>query len=397
MSASMRPGIATSAGSGVSRRPRVLEVLYSFRTGGSEVVGIELAHQLAAAGVEVMCTAIEGTTGPLRDRCERLGVPVVDLGFPARDLLRRNGFNSALALRLRALRLDAIHLQHFLTLHKVGLAARLAKVPRIVVTEHSDARYRESRGLRVRLHLTWRLAHHITVIHPGMVEYLTSQFHVPRPRISVIPNGIDTGYWHRRDRDKRRGELGLGGEVAFMFVGRLQPIKNVPALIRAFLAARADFPRPARLLIVGGGPEMAACQAVLEGHPRAESVTLLGEQSDIRRYLAAADVLVMNSLSEGVPRVLLEGMCMGLPAIATAVGGIPALLEGRGWLTRVEDPESLREALLEAVAQPGKAAELGARGRAFVSSHYDYRDVIDGYRYALRLPQPAACRAGASG
>jgi glycosyltransferase involved in cell wall biosynthesis len=382
-----------SASGGLRRRPRVLEVLYAFRTGGSEVVGLELAQQLAAAGVEVMCTAVDGMTGPLRERCESVGIPVVDLGFPVRDILRRNGFNGALARKLRALRLDAIHLQHFLTLQKIGLSARLAGVPRIVVTEHSDEAYRQILGQRLRLHLVWRLAHHISVIHPEMMEYLISQFHVPASRISVIPNGIDSEHWHRRDREQRRAELGLGPELAFMFVGRLQPIKCVPQLIRVFLSAQASFPRPARLLIVGDGAEMAACRAAVADHPQARTVTFLGEQSDIRRFLAAADFLVMNSSSEGVPRALLEALCMGLPAIATRVGGITSLLEGRGWLTRADDPESLRSALLEAAARPEKAAEFGDRARAYVASRYDYRHVIDEYRAILGVSEPASCGA----
>ncbi|MGA7537650.1 MAG: glycosyltransferase family 4 protein, partial [Steroidobacteraceae bacterium] len=132
-------------------RPRLLEVLFSFRTGGSEVVGLELAQQLSRDGVEVMCTAIDGVTGPLRARCEAIGIPVIDLGLPYLDILRRNGFSLALARRLRDLRLDAIHLQHFLSLYKCGLAARLAGIPRIVVTEHSAEKIRE-RAYRVRLH-----------------------------------------------------------------------------------------------------------------------------------------------------------------------------------------------------------------------------------------------------
>ena len=388
---------ALAPGGSAPRRPRVLEVLYSFRIGGSEVVGLELAHQLSRSGVEVLCTAIEGMSGPLRDQCEGLGLPVVDLGFPFRDVLRRNGFSLSLARRLRALKPDAIHLQHFLTLHRTGLAARMARVPRIVVTEHSDMNYRQNRGLRVRLHLIWRLAHHITVIHPEMVDYLSSEFHVPLRRMSAIPNGIDSAYWNRRDREERRAELGLGPEFTFMFVGRLEPVKNVPELIRVFLRAQASFARPARLLVVGDGADRGKCAAALAGHPHARTVTLLGERTDIRRYLAAADVLVLNSLAEGVPRALLEAMCMGLPAISTAVGGIPSLLEDRGWLTRVDDPQSVRAALLEAAARPEKAAELGERGRAFVTSHYDYREVIERYREVLGLPGPAARRAGVSG
>lgn len=388
MTESARAAIEAGPIGSAARRPRVLEILYAFRTGGSEVVGVELAHQLAAAGVEVMCTAVDGMTGPLRERCERLGIPVIDLGFPVRDVLRRNGFNASLVRQLRALRLDAIHLQHFLTLQKIGLAARLAGVPRIVVTEHSDAAYRQILGQRLRLHLVWRLAHHITVIHPEMVDYLRAQFGIPASRISVIPNGIDTRFWQRRDREQRRAELGLGAELAFMFVGRLQPIKNVPQLIRAFLAVRPELPRPARMLIVGDGADMGACRAATQGEPDARAVTFLGEQSDIRRFLAAADVFVMNSHSEGVPRALLEAMCMGLPTISTGVGGIAALLEGRGWLTRVDDPESLRAALLDAAARPERAAELGERGRAFIAAHYDYRDVVDRYRDILGLREP---------
>jgi glycosyltransferase involved in cell wall biosynthesis len=397
MTASARAASEAAPGSSAPRRPRVLEVLYSFRTGGSEVVGLELAYQLSRTGVDVLCTATDGMSGPLRDQCERLGLPVMDLGFPVRDLLRRNGFSLSLARRLRALELDAIHLQHFLTLQKIGLAARLARVPRIVVTEHSDAPLRERLGQRLRLHFVWRLAHRVTVIHPEMKDYLTSQFHIPAARIAVIPNGMDATHWHRRDRDERRADLGLGSEITFVFVGRLEAVKNVPELIGIFLSAQESFARPARLLVVGDGADMAKCVAVCEAHPQARTVTLLGEQTDIRRYLAAADVLVLNSRAEGVPRALLEAMCMGLPAIATAVGGIPSLLEDRGWLTRVDAPESVRAALLEAAAQPGKAKEFGERGRAFVTSHYDYGGVIDGYRHLLRLPEPAARGAGAAG
>ncbi len=366
-------------------RPRVLEVLFSFQTGGSEVVGLELARELALGGVDVMCTSVTDMSGPLRERCAGLGIPVIDLGFPARQILHRNGFSASLTRRLKELRLSAIHLQHFYTLHKVGLAARIARVPRIVVTEHSDTRYREDRGLRLRLHLTWRLAHHITVIHEEMTSFLRNEIHIPTSRLSVIPNGIDVDHWHRRDREIRRTQLGIASEFVFMFVGRLQPIKNVPRLIRVFLWAQDSLTRPAKLFIVGDGPELAACKAEIAGHPMGQSVTFLGEQSDIRRFLAAADVLVLNSISEGVPRALLEAMCMGLPAISTGVGGIPALLRDRGWLTDVGDPESLRAALLEAAGNPENAAMLGGRGQAFVSREYDYREVLGRYRDVLGL------------
>ncbi len=374
-----------------TRTARILEVLYSFRVGGSEVVGFELARQLSRTGAQVLCAGLDGPAGPLRARCEAGGLEVVDLAIPQVNVLGRNGISAALVKRLAALRLDAIHLQHFVSLNKLGLAARLARIPRIIVTEHSEAQLRESSAGRLRLRLNWRLAHLITVIHEGIKHYLVEELGVPERRIVVIPNGIDTTDWHAADRAERRAALGLGTEFTFAFVGRLVEIKNVTGLIAAYLAACGRSPRPMRLLVVGGGPEMERCRALLAAHPFGSTVILAGEQSDTRPFLAAADAFVLNSRSEGVPRALLEAMAMGLPCIATAVGGIPELVSDRGWLTRPDDPESLVSALLEAVSDPAASRGRGAAGRSFVTSRYDMASVVARYQETL-LPAPVRCK-----
>jgi glycosyltransferase involved in cell wall biosynthesis len=384
---SRRPRIATAKENPTigGTRPRVLEVLFSFRVGGSETVGLELAHELSMAGAEVMCSSLDGMNGPLRDRCVELGIGLVDLGFPIQGRLARNGFSLALARRLRALRLDAIHLHHFLSLNKLGLPARLAGIPRIVVTEHSELDLRDSRKHRIRFRWSWRLAHGITVIHQGLKDHFSTTLGIPPSRIAVIPNGIHPARWHRNDRDERRLELGIGGEFVFLFVGRIESVKNVPGLIRAFLTVLPRLPRAARLMIVGGGTELPKCRELLADHPRSDAVCLVGEQTDTRRYLAAADAFVMNSRSEGSPRALLEAMCSGLPAICPAVGGIGELLQGRGWLTAPEDPDSLQEALLDVVSSPGKASELGALARAHVALHYDQQSSLRSYEEVLKI------------
>jgi glycosyltransferase involved in cell wall biosynthesis len=368
-----------------SARQRVLEVLFSFRVGGSEVVGLELAQQLARAGAEVLCTALDGVDGPLREQCARFDIPVIDLGLPIRNVLGRNGLSLRLANRLRELQLDAIHLQHFLALNKLGLPARIAGVPRIVVTEHSEAQLRDSVAGRLRLRLNWRLAHQITVIHPGLREYLRADIGIPPERVTVIPNGIDTQRWHRSDRDERRAALGIGSEFVFLFVGRVEPVKDVPGLIRAFLQASPRFTKPAKLVVVGDGSEMSICRALLEEHPVRERVVLAGEQSDTRAFFAAADAFVMNSRSEGTPRALVEAMCMGLPAICTAVGGIPELLDGRGWLIQSGDRLSLESALLDAVADEEKGVQFGVRAKHFIQARYDYREIVRQYQDVLGL------------
>ena len=300
--------------------PRILEVLYSFRVGGSEIVGLDLARQLVQSGVDVYCGAIDGGPGPLREQCEQYGIRVVDLRIPTRNPLTRNGLSLALAGRLKELQLDAIHLQHFLALNKLGLPARVAGIKRVVVTEHSVLDASQSLAQRFRIRLNWRLASTIAVVHEGIKEYLCGQLGVPQGRVEVIPIGIETGRYHRNDRLERRAEMGFGGELVFVFVGRLAPVKNVPGLVAAFLNSQSRSDASSRLLIVGDGEDAAIVRELIQGHPLGDRVTMAGEQSDVRSYLAASDIFVLNSRSEGTPRALLEA----------DGSGVTGYLPGRG-------------------------------------------------------------------
>jgi glycosyltransferase involved in cell wall biosynthesis len=366
-----------------ARAPRILEVLFSFRVGGSELVGLDLARQLVESGAEVYCAAVDATPGPLRERCAELGIHVVDLQIPTRNPLTRNGLSLALSRRLKDLRLDALHLQHFVALNKLGLPARLAGIERVVVTEHSVLDASNTRAVRFRIRLNWRLADTITVVHEGIKEYLCGYLGIPERRVEVIPIGIETDKYHRDDRLQRRTALGIGDEIVFMFVGRLAPVKNVRGLAAAFLALQSRSGMPSRLLIVGDGEEAAAVRTLIERHPLGHRVTLCGEQADVRSYLAAADIFVLNSRSEGTPRALLEAMATGLPAICPAVGNIPSMIAGRGWLTDPSDPVSLESVMDYVLQNPAAVADAGSRSCSYVRENFDSQRSIHRYRQLL--------------
>lgn len=351
---------------------RILEVIYSYRIGGSEIVGIEIAEQLVRAGAQVQCAAISAGDGPLRSRCEAAGIEPVDLGIPESSLLGRNGFSMALAHRLRALRPDAIHLHHMLAHNKLALPARSVGVPRIVTTEHSIATLQGNALARLRARCAWRLAHQFTAVDTGIRDYLVGEIGVSPGRISVVRNGLQLDRWHQRDRADRRRELGLDDTFTFVFVGRLEVVKNVPGLIQAFLLMQQQ-PSAVRstLLIVGDGSQRGECEAVLRGQACADRVRLVGESSDARLFTAAADAFVMNSHSEGSPRAMIEAMAMGLPCLCPAVGGVVNLLQERGWLTVPGDTESLAQAMAEVASSPGLAEEAGRKGREFVYREFD--------------------------
>src|SRR4029077_5905061 len=107
-----------------------------------------------------------------------------------------------------------------------------------------------------------------------------------------------------------------------------------------------------RLLIVGDGAEMTAVRAEVAAHNVEAFVSLPGARDDVPRYLAAMDVFVLSSRMEGMPLVVLEAMAAGLPVVASAVGGLPKLIQDgqTGLLVPPQDAEALRrriETLLE--------------------------------------------------
>jgi glycosyltransferase involved in cell wall biosynthesis len=360
-------------------RPRILQVLFWFRLGGSEIFGLELSRQLVERGAEVLCGAIDGTPGPLVERCLEYGIRPVDLGIPTRNILGRNGISLHLVRRMRELRPDAVHLQHFLGLNKLGIPARLAGVRRIIVTEHSVFDVDQSLAGRVRARLAWRLATKITVIHPSIRDYLCNRLGLPAERVEVIPIGIEIERYVREDRAACRGRLALGQQIVFVFVGRLAPVKNVPGLIAAFLEVQSQGAPEATLLVVGDGEDRATCEELVRSHACGNRVSLVGEQPDARPFVAAADVFILNSRSEGTPRALLEAMAMGLPGLCPAVGGIPDILAGRGWLTEPNDPSSLRKALHLVLTQPEQIDSFSAPCREYVRTHFDSRQVAARY------------------
>jgi glycosyltransferase involved in cell wall biosynthesis len=195
----------------------------------------------------------------------------------------------------------------------------------------------------------------------------------PSSKVYCIRNGIDLArVVPTAGRSAARERLGIAGD-AFVVggVGRLMPIKGFEHLIEAFARLRQQQPPAAsRLLIVGDGPLRESLAQCAQRHRVSRDVTLLGARADVHDVMTALDVFALSSLHEGMPMVILEAMALGVPIVATRVGGIPEILEdGKdAVLVPPGDAQALANAIESLAASPERrdAGVRSARRRVEV-------------------------------
>jgi glycosyltransferase involved in cell wall biosynthesis len=184
--------------------------------------------------------------------------------------------------------------------------------------------------------------------------------------VEVIPNA--TGGLSAGQAGEAEGEPGY-----LLFVGRLRIRKGVEVLLEALAGLRGRFPA-AVLKIAGDGEHRAALERRTDELGLRDAVAFLGGCAGprVRALLRGAAALVVPSIYEGMPLVVLEAMDMGVPVVASAVSGIPeVVVDGEtGWLVPPEDPEALGRALAEVLGDPGEARRRGETGLRRVERLY---------------------------
>lgn len=160
----------------------------------------------------------------------------------------------------------------------------------------------------------------------------------------------------------------------FLFVGRLRIRKGVEVLLEALHELRERGAKPVRLLIAGDGEHREPLERRTAELDLGQGVRFLGrcDAARVRALLRGARALVVPSIYEGMPLVVLEAMEAGVPVIASAVSGIPeVVVDGlTGWLVPAEDPGRLAGALREALNDPEEAARRGAEGRRRIDERF---------------------------
>jgi len=167
--------------------------------------------------------------------------------------------------------------------------------------------------------------------------------------VFIIPNGIDLERFENLSKEDLRNKLEIKEENIILFVGTLRLVKGVRYLIEA-MKTITDKNKNSRLFIVGDGEERKYLEDLVRNLSLEKCVTFIGKvpNDEIPKYMAASDVFVLPSLSEGFPVTVVEAMASGLPIVATTIRGLPEIIKDgkNGFLVEPKNPEQIAEKVL---------------------------------------------------
>jgi glycosyltransferase involved in cell wall biosynthesis len=232
-----------------------------------------------------------------------------------------------------------------------------------------------------------RLADKVIVVN-SEVEQLLSEMGIPEQRVIRIPNSVDTDNFRPPSAEEKlavRRRLGLSVyKAVLLYVGRLDPIKGVDVLLRAWALVPEHLRAHSQLVLVGDGAERENLLHLANSLNMQESVSLTGLQQAVRDYYWASDVFVLPSRTEGMSNSMVEAMACGLPVVASNVGGALDLVQadGNGLLFESEDQRDLAQKLGLMLNMADRWPDMGTQARQMVTTYADLDSVV------LRLTEP---------
>ncbi len=338
-----------------SKQQRVAIFMPSLLGGGGERSMLNLAHGLAESGYAVDLV-LARAHGPFLEQV-RSSLRVIDLKA-ARVITSLPGLVRYLRTERPQAMLSVFGYANIIA----STAWRLAGVPtRLFLNEQNTVSLETQKASRWRGRMVPRLIRYfypwadgIVVVSNGVREDMAQLTHIPRERITVIynPSVVRAEVWEKAQAPLEHDWFRPGQPPVMLAVGRLQVQKDFPTLLQAFARLRAR--RPARLMILGEGPERGKLEGMVRSLRLEADVSLPGFVTNPYAYMARASLFVLSSLYEGLPTVLIEALCCGIPVVSTDCPSGPReiLKDGKyGQLVPVGDVDALAGALGTALEQ----------------------------------------------
>ena len=334
---------------------KIMQVIPYFCFGGAETMCENLCYAQMALGHDVVVVSLYNEHTPIVQRMEASGVRILYLD-------KKLGMDVSMVPKLlgimRREKPDVVH-THLDVIKYAVAAAKLAGIRTCVHTVHNVAQ-KEAEGLsqkinRVYFRLGWSRP---VALSPEVQKTIAAVYRLPEENIPVIYNGIDLS------RCVPKTDYSCQNPPILLHIGRFNEQKNHDGLLRAFQSLLKQIPQ-CKLHLVGDGELKAEMETLACTLGVAQQVVFCGSQSDVHPYLQEADLFLLPSNYEGMPMTIIEAMGTGLPIVATAVGGVPDMVEdGVSALLTTCDVTAVCEACIRLLEDAELRATMGKNAHA---------------------------------
>ncbi len=218
----------------------------------------------------------------------------------------------------------------------------------------------------------------VTAISEYLRQTTATEFEVRRP-IEVIPNFVNCDRYHRQVIPELRARYAPEAEPLLVHLSNFRPVKRVLDVVEIF--ARVAARRPARLLMIGDGPDRGQAERRARCLGVGERVSFVGKQDAIHELLSISDLMLLPSAMESFGLAALEGMAHEVPAVASQVGGVPEVVEDgvTGRLLPAGDIEGMAEASIALLAEPERLRAMGRASRRLAEERFCASHIIPLY------------------
>ena len=351
--------------------------------GGSGVAATELGKELAARGHDVHFISY---ALPIRltmnDRIffhevEVLTYPLFE--YPPYDLV----LATKMAEVMTRYDLDILHVHyaipHSISAYLAKMMLRDRKVPFVTTLHGTDITLvGNDRSYLPITRFGIEQSDAVTAVSKYLRQRTIDEFQIERP-ISVVPNFVDCNVYRRSSDTQLRKRFADPDEGILIHISNFRPGKRVDHVMEIFSQVHARW--PAKLLMVGDGPERPKAEWLASTHGVSDDVLFLGKQNDVAQFLSLADVLLLPSEIESFGLVALEAMACEVPVIATRVGGLPEVVkhEQDGFLCELGDVDAMASACVRLLENSEYRSNMGRTAREHARRDFCATKVVQVY------------------
>jgi N-acetyl-alpha-D-glucosaminyl L-malate synthase BshA len=351
--------------------------------GGSGVVATELGKELAVRGHDVhfisyaLPIRLTVTERIYFHEVEVLSYPLFE--YPPYDLV----LATKMAEVMSRYNLDILHV-HYAIPHSISayLAKMMLpgkKVPFVTTLHGTDITLvGNDRSYLPITRFGIEQSDAVTAVSEYLMRRTIEEFQISRP-IAIVPNFVNCDVYGRSTDASLRRRYAADDQAIFIHISNFRPVKRVEDVVSVFARVRQEC--PARLLMVGDGPERPKAEWVAGTQGVSEDVLFLGKQSDMAPLLSIADVLLLPSENESFGLVALEAMACEVPVIATRIGGLPEVVTdgSDGYLFALGDVSAMAEAGIRLARDKKLRNTLGQTARDHAVRGFSASKIVERY------------------